>query len=209
MSGTSLPVDAAVAHLRAGGLLGFPTETSWGLAADATSERAVAALQAFKGRDVGKPISVLLADPEDLDGLGVRAEAAVRSLLAAFWPGPLTLVARCTKPFAPGIAGPGDAVGFRCSPHAAARGLARRARDAGVGPLTATSLNLSGAPECVHRGDAELLGGAAVPLLAGDDAGADPPSTVVDVTGARPRILREGAIPRAELARFLPGELAA
>ena len=83
MSGTALPVDEAVAHLRAGGLLGFPTETSWGLAADATSSAALAALRTFKGRDADKPISVLLADPDDLDALGVQTERAVGQLLAA------------------------------------------------------------------------------------------------------------------------------
>ena len=209
MSAAALPVDAAVAHLRAGGLLGFPTETSWGLAVDATSEDALAALRAFKGRDADKPISVLLAAAGDLGSLGVAADSTIEALSNAFWPGPLTLVVHCGARFPAGIAGPGGGVGFRCSPHAAARELALAAREAGLGPLTATSLNRSGEPDCVRRVDAERVGGTRVPLLAGADAGAQAPSTVIDMTGPRPRILREGAITRAELARFLPGELAA
>ena len=206
---TALSVGEAVTQLAEGGLVGFPTETSWGLAADATSDAALAALRAFKGRDAEKPISLLVADAADLSKLGADTAGAIDALVAAFWPGPLTMVLRCSRAFPSGIAGPEGAVGIRCSPHPVARDLARAVREAGIGPVTATSLNLSGEPDCTDRASAERLVGEAVHLVAGEDAGARAPSTVVDVSGARPRILREGAIPRAQLARFLPGELAA
>ena len=78
-----------------------------------------------------------------------------------------------------------------------------------MGPLTATSLNASGEPACTTRAEAQALSSADLLLVAGGDAGGVAPSTVVDATGASPRILREGAIPRAELARILSGELTA
>jgi tRNA threonylcarbamoyl adenosine modification protein (Sua5/YciO/YrdC/YwlC family) len=206
---SALSVSEAIDRIVAGGLVGFPTETSWGLAADARSEGAMNSLRSFKGRDADKPVSVLLADPSDLDDVGAEVGSAARRLVEAFWPGPLTLVVKGAARFARGIASPDGTIGFRCSPHAVARELALSARARGVGPLTATSLNASGEPDCTCRAEALRVGRSVVSLVDGDDAGGAPASTVVDATGAMPRILREGAIPRAELARILSGELAA
>ncbi len=205
----TLSLEQAVERIAAGGLVGFPTETSWGLAADVHSEPAMAALRAFKARDASKPVSVLLAEPDALTEAGAEVGDAAQAMIEALWPGPLTLVLSSTRAFASGISGPGGAVGFRCSPHPVAHAFADLARRRGVGPMTATSLNASGAPDCQERGEAQVLAAMTVALVAGRDAGGSPPSTVVDATGSRPRILRAGAIPRAELARVLSGELAA
>jgi L-threonylcarbamoyladenylate synthase len=195
--------EAAVARVAAGGLVGFPTETTWGLGADARSEAALARLRRFKGRDADKPISVLVAGPGDLARLGAELSPAARRLAAAFWPGPLTLVVRCTAALAAGVAGPGAAVGLRCSPHPVAAALARLALAHGVGPLTATSLNRSGEPACRTRAEAEALADEEVALVAGEDAGAAEPSSVVDARGAEPLLLREGALSRSAIAAAL------
>ena len=205
----ALSPEEAIGRLAAGDLVGFPTETSWGLAADVRSDAAMSALFDFKGRDAGKYVSVLLADAQELVALGAEVGVAASQLVSAFWPGPLTLVLSCLAGSTAGVAGAGGSVGFRCSPHPVARELARLARSRGVGPLTATSLNASGEPACATRAEAEALAAGRVALVAGEDAGGTASSTVVDATGPLPRILREGAIPRAVLARSLSGELAA
>jgi L-threonylcarbamoyladenylate synthase len=202
---TALAAEDAIEHLARGGLVAFPTETSWGLGADARSDLAIARLHAWKGRDPAKPISVLVGGVEDLAALGADVSAPARRLAEAFWPGPLTLVLRLSTKLAGGVAGPGGAVGLRCSPHPAAAPLAELARARGVGPLTATSLNRSGEPDCYTRGDAERLVADAMPLVEGPDAGGEPPSSVVDASDGEPRVLREGAIPRHAIVGALEG----
>jgi L-threonylcarbamoyladenylate synthase len=187
-------VERAVERLAEGGLVAYPTETVWGLAADASNPAAVERLRSWKGRAEAQPISLLAADSD-----GLALPAAGRALAAAFWPGPLTLVAPARLALASGIARQDGAVGWRCSPHVVAAALARAAADAGLGPLTATSLNHSGAPPARTRAEAAALCGAgpespALLEVAGPDAGGGEPSTVVDVTGPAPRVLRQGAI---------------
>jgi L-threonylcarbamoyladenylate synthase len=203
------PFADAVRHVRAGGLVAFPTETVWGLGADASRDDAVAGLRAWKGRDDGQPISVLVEGTASLAALGFDPPPVALALAEAFWPGPLTLVLPApARPLARGIARAEDgAVGLRCSPHPTARGLAAALARAGAGPLTATSLNRSGAPPVRTLADAHALcrdapevrcvepvpGEAAPP---GDAA----PSTVVDCTGPTLRVLRAGAVPADALA---------
>ncbi len=195
------PLADAVARIAAGGLLAFPTETLWGLGADARSETAVARLRAWKGRGEAQPLSVLVTGLPALDALGVAVGPLARSLAGAFWPGPLTLVLPCRDGFAAGVARADGALGLRCSPHPVAASLARSLEAAGVGPITATSLNETGAAPARTRGEAARAcarGDAeTAPLLyAGDglDAGGGRASTVVDLTGAAPRVLRWGAV---------------
>ncbi len=197
---------AAVERLRAGGLVAYPTETVWGLGADATSEAALSALRRWKGRGEDAPISVLVDAADALATLGCEPLDAAQRLAAAFWPGPLTLVLRCARRFAPGVARRDGAVGVRCSSHPVAADLATRLAAAGVGPVTATSLNRSGESAARHRDEARALcTGAEAPtwLDAGADAGAAPASTVVDLTGERPVVLRWGAVSRATIAPWL------
>jgi L-threonylcarbamoyladenylate synthase len=205
--GREIAAAEAVARVAAGGLVVYPTETAWGLGADASSEAALRALGAFKGRDAAKPVSVLVEGPEALERLGAGLSAEARALVRAFWPGPLTLVVRLGARLAPGVAGAGGGVGLRCSPHPVAREIARLAAKEGVGPITATSLNRSGAPAARTRAEAARCcagGGDVAPLLvAGEDAGGAPESSVVDLTGPAPRLLREGALSAAEITRAL------
>jgi L-threonylcarbamoyladenylate synthase len=198
-------LEAAVAHVRAGGLVAYPTETVWGLGADASSAAAVDGLRRWKGREPGQAISLLVDGLEAAERLGVRASPEARRLAARFWPGPLTLILPAPAGrFAPGVARDDGAVGLRCSPDATAAALARALARAGVGPLTATSLNRAGEPPARSAEQARELcrrhpGPRIVDLGAGAVSCAAP-STVVDLCGPSLRLVREGAIPAADVA---------
>ena len=196
-----LTVDEAVQHLAEGGLQAFPSETSWGLAVDARSETAVAALRAFKGRDAQQPLSVLIGDAKALGRLAPEAAVAARELAARFWPGPLTLVVPSTPGLAAGVARADGALGLRCSPHPDAIRLAQAAERRGLGPLTATSLNRSGASAVVSRDDAHALCAPdpRAAVLAGGECGRGTASSVLDCTSDPPTLLREGLLSLAEL----------
>lgn len=208
---TAIPeaaLERAVDCVRRGELLGYPTETVWGLGADAGSDAALAKLRAFKGRAGDAPVSVLLADPDAIAAPEFAASPLARALAARFWPGPLTLVMPCQpERFAVGVAREDGAVGVRCSSHPASALLAQRLCDAGVGPLTSTSLNRSGEPPARTRDDARAVRGAAgeAPTLLDTplDAGGEEASTVLDVCGETPRVLRWGALPSETLTPAL------
>jgi L-threonylcarbamoyladenylate synthase len=202
------PLGDAVRWLHGGGLLAYPTETVWGLAADARSDAAVARLLRWKGRGEAEPLAILVEVAADLARLGCELGRASQRLTTLFWPGPLTLVLPCRERYAPGVARADGALGVRCSAHPLAGALARRLRHANSGPITATSLNASGAPPARTRAQAEALCGALPeqPRLLdvqGAECGGDAASTVVDVTGARPVVLRWGAIPADALEPVL------
>lgn len=224
-------VEAAVARLAVGGFIAYPTETVWGLGACADRPDAVRRLIDWKGRGSDAPLAVLVDSPDHAQSIGCEVGSAARHLMDGFWPGPLMLVVPCRSQWAPGVAGPTGALGLRCSPHAVAGALARAVAEAGLGPLTSTSFNRSGAPPVATRAAAEALladgptetadSGAAAgtgeaggirplsepwPLFAaGQEAGGERPSTVVDCTGTEPAILREGAIATAAIRARLGG----
>ncbi|TMA34074.1 MAG: threonylcarbamoyl-AMP synthase [Deltaproteobacteria bacterium] len=201
----------AVKWIAERGVLAYPTETVWGLGADARSDAAVDQLRAFKGRGDAAPISILVTGAGALAALGFRIDAAAQRLAREFWPGPLTLVLPCSASFAAGVAREDGAVGVRCSPHRVASELAASCARAGTGPVTATSCNATGAAPARTRAEArDVCGGdPRVRVIAdGEDASGEPPSTVVDVTGAVPRVLRWGALQESALGPVLE-ELAA
>ena len=186
-----MSVDAAVAALRAGRLAVVPTDTVYGLAADGESEAAARALYAAKGRDAIQPTAVLFASVdvllERVPGLPVRAVEAARALL----PGPVTLVLpNPERRYARLNAERPDAIGVRVP---AVTGPGRVLLDA-VGALVATSANLPGGPDPRRVEDVPpgIVGAVDVVVDGGELPGR--PSTVIDVTAAEPRILREGAL---------------
>jgi L-threonylcarbamoyladenylate synthase len=202
------PIGDAVEHVRAGGLIAYPTETVWGLGADARSEAALAALRRWKGREADAPMALLVADVADLEPLGFDVSERVRRLAGAFWPGPLTLVLPCRGAFAAGVANPQGGVGVRCSSHPLAGAVARRCAQAGVGPITATSLNRSGGPPARTRAQAEALadGEGGAPRLVDvetAESGGDLATTVVDLVGEQPTVLRWGSLTSPELTPVL------
>lgn len=213
------PLGEAVRWLKAGGLVAYPTETVWGLAADVRSEKGVERLQRWKGRAQRQPISVLVEHVDAADALGFKLGVQARRLADAFWPGPLTLIvpwsealAKGIAPLAEGIARKDGAVGLRCSSHPLATALARRLAREGAGPITATSLNRNGEPAARSRAAARALCGEGEGeprmLDVEAEAGGDDESTVVDTTGSKLEVLRWGALSKAALSSFLKEDIA-
>ena len=190
----------AVALLAGGGVVAIPTDTVYGIAADLRLPDSIERLFAAKRRPPEKAVALLLADPAQAAVLGIVNDAA-RVLGDRFWPGGLTLVlpARPNAALPPILAAGRPTVGVRVPDHPCPRHLART-----LGPLPTTSANLSGEPEA-HDADeiARRLGDALGLVIDGGPIRGGPASTVVDCTGDRPRVLREGAIPPAELAAVL------
>lgn len=193
-------IARAAAVLTAGGLVGFPTETVYGLGADARNPSAVARIYAAKQRPVGHPVIVHLAHAGWLELWTRQVTEAARVLAARFWPGPLTLILPRAAHVPDIVTGGQDSVGLRVPAHPVAAALLARF---GAG-IAAPSANRHGrvSPTTAAHVAAEL--GAAVDILL--DGGPCPiglESTIVDLTGARPRLLRPGSISRDALADAL------
>lgn len=181
----------AVRVLCEGGVVAFPTETFYGLGADARNETAVEKIFRIKGRNFRNPLSVIVANDRDVIPLVEEIPAAAKILMQTFWPGPLTLVFRASSSVLPRLTANTGKIGIRVSSHPLARLLA-----GGLGgPLTATSANLSGGPEC-SSADAVIraLGELSGSVIDGGETPGGAGSTILDVTIFPPRILREGAI---------------
>ncbi len=201
----------ALLRLGADGFVAYPTETVWGLGACADRPIAIERLTAWKRRSSDAPLALLVPSVDLALEMGCEIGACARRLVEAFWPGPLTIVVPCRKRFAPGVARSDGALGLRSSSHPLARALSLEVCEAGLGPLTSTSLNRTGeSPATNQREAAERMledpdDDLQSPLLisaAGHDAGGSAPSSVVDCTGAVPRIVRVGAIEREPLEKI-------
>ncbi len=204
-SGTPRNLARLAAVLRAGGLVGVPTETVYGLAANALDPRACARIYRAKGRPATNPLIVHLPDSSALDQLAVPNDAA-RKLAAAFWPGPLTLVLP-KRPIVPDQVSAGlPSVAIRVPAHPLFRRLLRRA---GV-PLAAPSANPSGYVSPTTAAHVRAgLGAKLRHILDGGPCPVGLESTIVDVRDpTRPRLLRPGAITRAELEAALGARIA-
>ncbi|MGB3733611.1 MAG: L-threonylcarbamoyladenylate synthase [Ilumatobacter sp.] len=197
---------AAVAALQAGGLVAMPTETVYGLAADATDPAAIARIFEAKGRPADHPLIVHLADGSDLDRWAPTASRAARALAATCWPGPLTLIVPRSALLPAAVAGGRDTVGLRVPAHPLARELIR---SVGV-PLAAPSANRFGAVSPTTAAHVRQDLGDAVDVVL--DGGACPvgvESTIVDTTVDPVQILRAGAITEEQVASVLDASVAA
>ncbi len=184
-------IAEAVALLKRGGVIAFPTETFYGLGADAGNDSAVRRIFGIKGRDFCNPIPLIIGKKEDLPGLVKDIPALAEALMTRFWPGPLTLVFKASGRVHPGLTAGAGKIGIRISSHPVAAALAETLG----GPVTATSANLSGKKECSSAGDVlDQLGGRLDGVIDGGLTAGGPGSTVLDVTCDPPRILRQGAI---------------
>jgi L-threonylcarbamoyladenylate synthase len=201
---TAENIGRAAALLRDGQLVAFPTETVYGLGADARNAEAVRRIFAAKGRPAAHPVIVHLADASALSGWVRTIPAAAQALADAFWPGPLTLILPRAAGVPDAITGGQDSVGLRVPAHPVARALLARFAALGGDGVAAPSANRFGrvsATTAQHVTDD--FGGEIALIL---DGGACPhgiESTIVSFTGDEPELLRPGALGIAELARVL------
>jgi L-threonylcarbamoyladenylate synthase len=191
--------ERAANVVKGGGLVAFRTDTFYGVGADPFNPAALELINALKGRD-GKPILVLASDPEDAGRLIAEKTQTFQLLAARHWPGALTLVA-AARAGAPELltAGTGT-IGVRLPNDAEARAIVR----ACGGLLTATSANPAGRPPArTAREVADYFPEGFGLVIDGGATRPELPSTVIDVTGTRPRLIREGVVTRAELEETL------
>ncbi len=199
-------IDKAVAILKRGGLVAFPTETVYGLGADAGNAAAIGKLYALKHRPAGHPVIVHLADVAQLKLWARTITPAARKLARQFWPGPLTLIFRRAPGVADAVTGGQDTVGLRVPAH----GIAHALLEKFGGGIAAPSANRFGRVSATTAQHVEQEFGAAVELvLDGGQSEVGIESTIVDVTGARPVLLRPGHIAAHEIEQAAGVALAA
>ena len=192
-------VAAAVAALRDHGVVAYPTETFYGLGADPRSTAAVRKVFAVKGRPPDQPIPLIAADAEQIaDHVGTMTPLAQR-LASRLWPGALTLIIPASPRLCEDVHLSTGKVAVRVPSHAVARALAAAAGHA----ITSTSANFSGKPPASMPDDIVAMFGDTIDVLI--DAGATPaglPSTIVDVTGQSPALVRAGVVPWDRVLKF-------
>ena len=190
-------IEDAAHVLENGGVIGYPTETVYGLGADAYNEEALERIFKIKGRETGKPISILVASMEMLEEITARIPPVAMGLIRDRWPGPLTIIFEASKSCPPTLTGDSGKIGVRISPHR----IPQRLLETLKRPITSTSANLSGMPSLsdpqelyrVFRGKIDLV-------LDGGETKGGGVSTVVDVTVSPPRVVRGGVVKiKAEL----------
>lgn len=215
-------LERAAAHVRAGGLLILPTDTVYGIGALASDAAGVSRLLAAKGRDRRMPPPVLVADPAQAADAVVRLPDAARALIGAFWPGALTLVLDARADLGWDLGESGGTVALRMPDHPLALELLRRtgpmavtsANRTGLAPATDAAAALAAFPGRVALADDDAAGGrgagdgphgADILLLDGGPTPGPVPSTIVSLAGGSPGpvVVREGVVPRAELAAVL------
>ncbi|WP_339157861.1 L-threonylcarbamoyladenylate synthase [Paenibacillus sp. FSL W8-0186] len=203
-TGGDKAIAAAAAVLAAGGTVAFPTETVYGLGANARSTAAVESIFAAKGRPSDNPLIVHIADMKQLDGLVAEVNETARALMEAYWPGPLTLV----LPAAPGAVSPRVTAGLpTVAVRMPAHDVALRLIAAAGCPVAAPSANRSGRPSptlAQHVG--EDLAGVIDGIVDGGPTGVGVESTVVEAgADGTVTVLRPGGITAEQLARVAPG----
>ncbi len=202
-------VEAAIAgtitHLASSGILAYPTETVYGFGS-AIDSASVERLVTMKHRPAGKPFLLLIAASEMIDRLGLQLSRSASLLAARFWPGPLTLVlSGGERRVSPRLRGPEGGIAVRWTSHTGLQRLISAMGD----PLTSTSANRPGLPPAMSAGDilsawsSEVASGT-IRLLDGGALKASSPSTVVDCTSKRLRVIRPGAIAASALRESVP-----
>jgi L-threonylcarbamoyladenylate synthase len=194
------PVEPLRELLRRGGVLAIPTESSYGLGADPRNRNGVEAIYRIKGREPRKALPVVVADLEQLAGLGIDPDLSILKVLSACWPGPLTAVLAITRPDDIPAAAGEPTLAVRIPGHEGLRGLL-----AALGHgLTATSANPSGGEPVLNpRGAADLLAGEDAMVVDGGTLPGGPPSTLVAIEEGGPVVLRTGRFPVERLREVL------
>ncbi len=198
-------VQAAIEAVKRGDLIVMPTDTVYGIGADAFRSFAVTALQNAKGRGRNVPPPVLVGSSSTLDGLVFGLPSVARDLVEAFWPGGLTIVVEHAPTLQWDLGDTGGTVGLRMPLHPIALEVLRE-----TGPMAVSSANKHGQPTAMTAEKArEQLGYSVSVYLEGGPSDRTEPSTIVDLTSDVPRILRAGAISLDELRTVVPGMLGA
>ena len=188
-------IAAAIDAVKSGELVVLPTDTLYGIGADAFTPHAVKALLDAKGRDRQMPPPVLVGSRHTLDGLVMSLPRAARDLVEAFWPGALTIVVEQAPTLQWDIGDTGGTVAVRMPLHPVALEVLRE-----TGPMAVSSANKTGQPPALTAEEARDQLGYSVRVYLEAGPVLEPvPSTIIDLTGDVPRLLREGAIPREKL----------
>ncbi len=195
-------LEFATGAVRRGELVVLPTDTVYGLGTDAFDSEAVAALLAAKGRGRDMPVPVLIGSPQTLDGIATDLSDVARALVEAFWPGGLTLVAMVQPSLQWDLGESQGTVAVRMPLHPVALELL-----VATGPMAVSSANRSGsAPATTVDEAVTALGESVAVYLDGGPSGEPVPSTIVDVTGEVPKVLRSGDV-RVEALREVAADL--
>lgn len=195
----STGISASVSAVRSGRLVVLPTDTVYGVGADAFDPAAVASLLAAKGRGRDMPVPVLVGSWHTIDGLAFAVPGTARELIRAFWPGALSIVVQQAPSLRWDLGEGRGTVMVRMPLHAVAIELLRE-----VGPMAVSSANISGRPPAITADDARRqLGDAVEVYLDAGPSAQQAASTIVDLTGTTPRILREGPVTAREIADVL------
>ncbi len=191
-------LDAAQAAIERGELVVLPTDTVYGLAADAFSHDAVARLLRAKGRTRQMPPPVLVGAPTTLEALAIDIPAWLRSMTSSLWPGPLTVICRQQPSLTWDLGDTHQTVAVRMPDDATALALLKV-----TGPLAVSSANLTTEPPAETIDDAErMLGEDVAVYLDGGPSRSGVPSTILDTTSPVPRVLRQGSVELATLHEF-------
>ena len=186
--------------LAGGGIIAYPTETFYGLGADATNEKAIKKIFAVKGRDFKNPISLIIGKPDDIYPLVKNVPETAKILMAAFWPGALTIVFQASDKISTLLTAGRGKIGLRISSHPIAQTIVQKLKK----PITATSANLSGTPECSLASEViKQIGDKVDAILDWGETQGGKASTIIDVTCDPPVILREGAISRQAIEKYI------
>jgi L-threonylcarbamoyladenylate synthase len=192
-------IAAAAGMVRSSRLVVFPTDTVYGIGCDAFDALAVKAMFEAKGRGRNMPVSVLVGSWSTVDGLVLSVPQDARKLIEAFWPGGLSIVLPHAPSLAWDLGETRGTVNLRMPLHPVALELLRE-----IGPMAQSSANISGQQPATTAAEARSQLGESVSVyLDGGPAGDPVPSSIVDLTGDTPRMLREGAVSRAEVVDVL------
>ncbi len=192
-------IDRAVDCLRDGGVVAVPTDTQYALSVDAFNESAVERVFQMKGRPEGMALPLLISSAEVLDDVALDVPDVVSGLARRFWPGALTLVVRRADSIPSVVTAGRNTVAVRVPDHPAPREVSRILGR----PITGTSANATGQPPLNSVADLRREFGDSLDYIVEGDAQGGHSSTILDVTGERLEVLREGAIPAEALAEYL------
>ncbi len=197
-------IESIVNVLQEGKIIVYPTDTFYGLGADSFSEEGIRKIYALKQRDFSKPLSVVISDIDALPKIARDIPPLFDSIAREFWPGPLTLIFKASSSVPKAIQGGSGTIGVRLPDH---RWLRTLIKQSGF-PLVATSANISGEREISspQRVRSEFFGKVDLIVDGGKTKGGLP-STVLDISGDKPRLLRKGALPASAVEKYLSSHL--